>query len=277
MKIENYYKFFHPKLKKYIFENLPKPILIFLLNINPNYKFIVTRVKKNIYKLESDNLILFLCRPSRLFKYKFGLLERLNQMKVKYFLDEVIFHDKDVIIDCGSNLGEVPLAIRSIFKCSLRVIAIEPDPLEFNCLIKNLTNRDLIYNEFISSESKLVQVKYDNNFGDTSIITNEHTNIAGKIITTRSRTLDSIITPLKIESIKLLKIEVEGSEPEVLQGATEILKICKYVAIDCGPERGFLDTFDEVCSILENLGFYLIKHNKRYSVLFINLIISSSS
>ena len=185
MKIEKYYKFFHPKFKKLIFENLPQSILIFLLNINSNYKFTVIRVKKNIYMLESDNLLLFLCRPSRLFKYKFGLLERLNQLKVKYFLDEVVFDDKDVIIDCGSNLGEVPLAIRSIFKCSVRVIAIEPDPLEFNCLIKNLTNRDLVYNKFISSESKLVQVKYDNNFGDTSIITSEHTNILGKIMTTR--------------------------------------------------------------------------------------------
>ena len=41
-----------------------------------------------------------------------------------------------------------------------------------------------------------------------------------------------------IRLLRLLKLEAEGFEPEILQGATQALKICEYLAIDGGFERG---------------------------------------
>jgi hypothetical protein len=77
-----------------------------------------------------------------------------------------------------------------------------------------------------------------------------------------------LLAPLNLKKIKLLKIEVEGSEPEVLQGAKSVLKIVDFVAVDTGPERGIKNTFDEVNSYLVNHGFKLIRKNYPYSALF---------
>ena len=43
----------------------------------------------------------------------------------------------------------------------------------------------------------------------------------------------SIDTPIKV-----FKVEAEGYEPEVLEGAIETLKLVEYVTVDFGAERG---------------------------------------
>ena len=43
---------------------------------------------------------------------------------------------------------------------------------------------------------------------------------------------------LGLKDIKLLKIEAEGHENEVLQGSVETLKTTNYVVVDYGPEKG---------------------------------------
>ena len=50
--------------------------------------------------------------------------------------------------------------------------------------------------------------------------------------------MDEYIAKNNIKEIKLLKIEAEGNEPEVLQGSKKFLKLIKFIAIDGGPERG---------------------------------------
>ena len=40
------------------------------------------------------------------------------------------------------------------------------------------------------------------------------------------------------KKIKLLKVEAEGAEPEVLLGTAKILKRIEFISVDCGPERG---------------------------------------
>ena len=38
--------------------------------------------------------------------------------------------------------------------------------------------------------------------------------------------------------VKLLKLEAEGAEPEILLGAGDALKQVEYISADLGPERG---------------------------------------
>jgi len=70
--------------------------------------------------------------------------------------------------------------------------------------------------------------------------------------------LDNIKTE---NNIKLLKVEAEGFEPEVLEGAIDTLKKVQYVAVDFGPERGYeqKDTIIEVNNFLLENNFQLIK------------------
>ena len=58
------------------------------------------------------------------------------------------------------------------------------------------------------------------------------------------------------QRIKLIKLEAEGFEPEILQGLKKHLNLIEYITIDCGFERGIkLESTIAVCSN------YLIKNN----------------
>ena len=70
---------------------------------------------------------------------------------------------------------------------------------------------------------------------------------------------DDLVNELNIKRIKLLKIEAEGYEPEVLLGAKDKLSICEFIAIDGGYERGVKEeqTFSKITNHLINRNFEL--------------------
>ena len=74
--------------------------------------------------------------------------------------------------------------------------------------------------------------------------------------------------------LKLLKLEAEGAEPEVIKGGIDVIKNIEYIAADLGPERGFNQeiTLKEVANILLQNNFEIIDINyPRLCVLFKNL------
>jgi hypothetical protein len=62
------------------------------------------------------------------------------------------------------------------------------------------------------------------------------------------------------ERIRLLKLEAEGAEPEILVGAESVLSRIDYIAADLGPERGLKQeqTATPVINFLLARGFELI-------------------
>ena len=70
-------------------------------------------------------------------------------------------------------------------------------------------------------------------------------------------TLESIIS----SKVKLLKLEAEGAEPEVLLGAGQKLKYIEFISADLGFERGSSkeSTFIEVTNYLLQNNFALLE------------------
>ncbi len=260
-------------IRKFIFKKLNGSALVIIINKMPNYKFSIHEQNGN-FLLKNQNSSLYISRTSRIFKYKLGINARLQIIIDKYFLSSIDFHKGDVILDVGANIGEVTVAIRKLVApgVDLLSISIEPDPIEFLCLRLNLLKSDLIFQEFISNLNQEADVAYDNTSGDTHLIQNQETtgSSATEIFARiRTTTLDDLLLDqIILKSIKFLKIEVEGMEPEVLLGARKILERTEYVAIDCGPERNGMDTFLECRLIMEANGFTLTKSHGRNSVLF---------
>ena len=88
------------------------------------------------------------------------------------------------------------------------------------------------------------------NGGDSSII---EINNYSKIISIETMILSKIIREIN-KKVKLIKLEAEGYEPEILEGLKNFIHNVEYITIDCGFERGV-----DQKSTLEDCSNYLIK------------------
>ena len=71
--------------------------------------------------------------------------------------------------------------------------------------------------------------------GDSSII--EPSNgFTKKLI--KTTTLNNYFFENRIKKVKLLKLEAEGFEPEILQGSNKVLNRIEYIGVGGSPERG---------------------------------------
>ena len=77
-------------------------------------------------------------------------------------------------------------------------------------------------------------------------------------------TLDEIIEPLN-KNVKLIKIEGEGAEPEILEGLNKHLRKVEYITVDAGFERGANEesTLVPCINYLTKNGFKLIDYSKK--------------
>jgi hypothetical protein len=86
--------------------------------------------------------------------------------------------------------------------------------------------------------------------------------------------LDAYLIKNPVKEIFLLKLEAEGTEPEVLKGALKSLGIIKYITVDWGPERGMKQetTLSSVSNLLFHYDFEMVSVNHLcYTALFRNL------
>ena len=179
----------------------------------------------------------------------------LDHLFDSYLLKNIKFTNNDFVIDCGANVGELFLSFKNK-EIKVNYCGIEPDKNAFYCLNKNTNSENL--NLCLSNKVGEVEFFIDE-LGANSSIHESSTTYDKKVV--NSITLNSAF---KNKKIKLLKIDAEGHELEVLEGGSEILKNIDYISVDCGPERGIDQntTFIKVNNFLLNNNFQLIDINK---------------
>lgn len=203
---------------------------------------------------------IMIARRERIFRYRRGVCDRVNRLARKYFIDRVPFDEGDVVIDCGANVGEVGLYIKS--RAAVRLIAVEPSAAEAEACDENLFGGRGDTLRFALWHSVGEQVFYDSNVtGDSSLIAPATPHVSETRVQTT--TLGALVAAQGIDRIKLLKIEGEGAEPEILAGAAGIISRVAYCTVDCGPERGASQAhvIPQVCNFLIESGFELLDVN----------------
>ena len=82
---------------------------------------------------------------------------------------------------------------------------------------------------------------------DSSLISNNSNQNYTKVET---NTIDNLFK--EQDKIKLIKIEAEGFEPEIVKGSLSVLKKTEFICVDGGPERGPYkkQTIEEISNIL---------------------------
>lgn len=224
--------------------------LIFVFNKTKNkfFCFLVNLIFKNAkiqfdgehyYKeIEGDNFYYPNKRIERIIIDHYGFLNKLFET---YCLENISFEKNDTVIDCGANVGELYLKFK-VNKLDINYIAFEPDINAFKCLEKNIPKVDL-YNKALGSSKSIMKLYQDTAGANTSLVD------FGSKSSSEIEVVD--LDSLDLKNVKLIKIDAEGYEHSVLEGAKSTLKTTKYVSVDYGNEKGI----DEESTMVEVLNF----------------------
>lgn len=148
---------------------------------------------------------------------------------IEIFQDEV--YDRvlspqvgDTVIDVGANIGLFTVKASSKVGSGGFIIAIEPEPKNLSCLRLNTDGLDNIkvLEKVALSKEGTVDLFISGEMGGHSLIKTTHTTL--QKIKVQGDTLDNIASGLGLTKVDFIKIDVEGSELEVLKGAEDILR-----------------------------------------------------
>ncbi|MCK3658514.1 hypothetical protein A4G18_07265 [Pasteurellaceae bacterium Pebbles2] len=184
-------------------------------------------------------------------------------MEVVFF--KYILSENDNVIEVGSNIGMHAVPIAKTISAG-KLFCFEPQRIIFQRLCCNLALNDLTnvyaYHQGVSNESQQVEIESSDyktpwNYGSFSIDKGFSTEgqFDGKVTKENISliTLDEHSEIQKLSSIKLLKIDAEGFDLNVLAGAKNLLAKHKPVIfIEVHFEsfmqtKAYLETLDYVC------------------------------
>ncbi len=144
--------------------------------------------------------------------------------------------DSDVMIDVGANVGVYALA------APCRVYAIEPVPSTFIQLeentrgVENISIHNTAFSEVVGPKTIYLYDDNGHNSMDEKMVAHRQNTPKGDM-TIQCSTLDNFVTLHDIEPT-FIKIDVEGHEREVLEGAqATISKYHPRILIETSPER----------------------------------------
>lgn len=166
--------------------------------------------------------------------YRSGIEAREEFIFRSYCLHNIYFKPSDVVFDCGANSGDLYLRLQEFIDAD-KYFAFEPNPEDFNVLKLNVAGAKNVFNLALGNRDSELGFFVASVDGDSSLI--EPKNWIEKIIVRVAR-LDSFMSERNIVSIKLLKLEAEGYEPEILEGLGSMIRKVEYIAVDGGYERG---------------------------------------
>ena len=265
--IHNY--FFNLLFRKLIFK-FPLKIAIILSNL----------LSVNLIKLEKNGFIsikynktkIFIINILHLQTYIPSLSNLINYHIKKYHLNLIKFKEHDVIIDVGAGIGFIRIVIDKFVK-NINYICFEPDYENFKCLkinlkfFKNLT----LYNSGVFNKNGKKLFYQRNNYCDSSFF---------KELDLKKNFNSTIVPIVKLDKylkkhkiIKLLKIDAEGANIEILKSAGIYLSRILFISVDVSIERIGKDTIKSTDSFLKKNNFILIRNFgvSKYNFLYKNI------
>ena len=138
----------------------------------------------------------------------------------------------DIFVDVGANVGYYTILASKLVGVNGKVFAIEPVPqtlkvLRFNIKLNGLKNVIVVDKAGWHTRTKLKLKIPMNEFGLSSYFRS-----GGLEVNVDAIPLDEVLNCTNRLEIKLIKLDVEGAEYEVLKGSIETLKHTKFVILE---------------------------------------------
>ena len=150
------------------------------------------------------------------------------------------------VLDIGAWCGTWSLAMQKFAK---NIKCFEPNRTHFECLQRNLApyNHINLYNYALGSTIDFVQLTKETATQNTRVITEK-----GSI---PMHTLDS----LELIDVDMMKLDVEGFEMQVFQGAEKTLTNVKYIMVELNNNsKKYGSSNLEIENFLQSLGFKIL-------------------
>jgi len=160
-------------------------------------------------------------------------LTALDPQHESWFWKYVNVSTGSIVFDVGAHIGKYTITLAKRVGKSGTVVAIEPDPINFkflyvNCIIDDMLNQVRLYSVAAYSEDNKWLKFYKRTSVGHSLVLREG---AHGILLVKTCTLDSIANELALNRVDLMKIDVEGTETEVLKGSVYILSEFRPVMV----------------------------------------------
>lgn len=188
---------------------------------------------------------------------------KIKVIKEHTFIENLLDNKDIVIIDLGSCRGEFINEMNNLYNIK-KAILVEPNPSNFIHLEEK--ENYVLYNKLVSSKDNEIFDFYEDVKSpyNGSIIFNYFN---GKIHKIETISLNRIVIENNIEKIDLLKIDIEGSEYDVLENIDEsLLKIISQITVEF---HDFIDPklkekTNKIINKIESLGFKRISNPIKY-------------
>jgi FkbM family methyltransferase len=177
-------------------------------------------------------------------------------IKDEYGMKNISFNDNDVVLDIGANVGCISIYLAKKYP-NIKIYAFEAHPINYQSLLDNIkineVNNIITFNKAVHSKTgEILKITLNElNTGSSSFFMESQT----EKYDVETISIDDIITEYKIDKLKLLKIDCEGAEFDIIEGSDKL----KLIEIDTlgmevhGFMRDYGKDFDKFYSIIENL------------------------
>lgn len=186
------------------------------------------RPEDGIYRTDYDGATWYIPYPKR-----WMALWARDFMKTHIRFENVIKRG-DIVVEVGACTGEYTVPISQLLGPSGHIYAFEADPLSYKCLCKNIETSTArssitIENAGVSNRNgkTLVLQHLPNSIASSSF---QKQNVERPGFSIETVTLDSYFAHHPDERrVSLLKLTVNGHEPEIISGASKLLQYLEYV------------------------------------------------
>jgi FkbM family methyltransferase len=184
-------------------------------------------------------------------------------------LTEKLLQKGMTVVDIGANHGLFSLEAAQFVGSEGHVYAFEPTPKLCSQLKKhfqiNQIEQICLFEQAVSNFDGMTQLrvheKYTglNSLAEQDLIWQQTTLVADQVIDVPVCQLDTVVNTLNIDQIDLLKVDVEGFESAVLEGASGILTEgrARYILLeiaDCH-ERNSALPVNRLLKVLDQFGY----------------------
>ncbi|MDR1233443.1 MAG: FkbM family methyltransferase [Puniceicoccales bacterium] len=152
-----------------------------------------------------------------------------------YDFSNIDFKEGDVVIDIGGNVGMISIFLAKKFPF-LKIYAFEPVKENFENFRRNIKLNKIpdgiiiVENLAVTKDARTVNLNINmTNSGGSGLCAEKEAD-SSQSCDVQSVTLEDIFAKFALKSCKLLKIDCEGSEYEILYNADkDILKKCEHM------------------------------------------------